>query len=125
METKTILIAVVALVVGALGGHFLTWKTTMPEGHTMTMDSMIASMNAELEGKTGDEFDKAFLKEMTAHHMGAVQMAELALQHANHAEIKNMAQAIISAQNAEIDQMKQWQTAWYGTESEGTVHHAQ
>ena len=126
MQTKTIIIALAALVLGAAGGHFITWKAAMPEGHAMTMGSMMASMNAGLEGKTGDEFDKAFLTEMTAHHVGAVQMAEMALQNAKHTEIKNMAQEIITAQNAEIKQMQDWKTSWYGTElNEQPIHHAQ
>jgi uncharacterized protein (DUF305 family) len=75
---------------------------------------MMASMNAALAGKTGDAFDQAFLSEMIVHHEGAVEMARLALTNAKHQEIKDLATAIIAAQNKEIDQMKAWQTAWYG-----------
>jgi len=74
---------------------------------------MMMSMNAELEGKTGDAFDQAFLSEMIIHHEGAVEMAELALTNAKHQEIKDLANAIIGAQNEEISQMKGWQKAWY------------
>jgi len=117
MEIKTIVISLVAFAIGVVGGHAFTWKATAPEGHAMTMENMMAAMNAELEGKRGDEFDKAFLAEMTAHHIGAVQMAEMALQYAKHEEVKNMAREIISAQNAEIKHMQDWQRAWYGESS--------
>jgi hypothetical protein len=78
------------------------------QDNDMTMDGMVSG----LQGKTGDAFDKAFLSEMIAHHEGAVEMAKLAQQNAKHAEIKGMANDIVSAQQREIDQMKQWQTSW-------------
>lgn len=79
-------------------------------------DSMKDSMNmmtGSLKGKSGDEFDKAFLSEMIVHHQGAVEMANLALQSANHQEIKDLANAIVSAQTKEIGQMKEWEKAWF------------
>lgn len=77
---------------------------------------MMTSMNADLEGKKGDDFDKAFLAEMIVHHQGAVQMAEQALTNAKHEEIRNLAFGIISAQNKEIGEMQAWQKSWYGIE---------
>lgn len=89
----------------------------MPDGTMMGgagMDDMMESMNAQLKGKSGDAFDQAFLAEMIVHHQGAVEMAEQALSNAGHQEIKDLANAIISAQNKEIAQMKSWQKSWYG-----------
>jgi uncharacterized protein (DUF305 family) len=40
-------------------------------------------------------------------------MANAALKNAKHQEIKDLANAIISAQTKEINQMKEWQTNWY------------
>lgn len=80
----------------------------MPHGMDMTMDGM----NMMLEGKTGDEFDKAFIEMMIPHHQGAIDMANAAATSAKHQEIKNLARAIIASQQREIDQMKQWQTTW-------------
>lgn len=85
----------------------------MGNGASMSMADMMTSMNAELEGKTGDLFDQAFLAEMIVHHQGAVEMAELALTNAKHQELKDLATGIISAQNKEIAEMKLWQTDWY------------
>lgn len=82
-------------------------------GHTMSMEDMMHSMNAALEGKTGDAFDTAFLNEMIIHHEGAVEMAQLALTNAKHKEIIDLAKAIITAQEQEISQMKDWRTQWY------------
>lgn len=79
-------------------------------GMQVEMDGMMQA----LDGKTGDAFDEAFLKEMVVHHQGAVAMAEAALKSAKHQEIKDLAQAIISAQNSEIREMQNWQASWYG-----------
>jgi len=80
---------------------------------TMSMSDMMNSMNADLQGKTGDAFDQVFLSEMIIHHQGAVQMAQQALTNAKHQEIKDLAKDIISAQNKEIGEMQQWQRDWY------------
>ncbi len=74
----------------------------------MSMDAMMS----ELEGKTGDEFDKVFLQAMIAHHYGAVDMAKAAQTDAGHDELKELANEIISAQEKEIAQMMQWQKDW-------------
>lgn len=101
------------------GGHMMN-SHMMPNGEmmsngteSMSMADMMQSMNAELQGKTGDAFDQAFLSEMIIHHQGAVEMAQLALTNAKHQEIKDLAKAIIAAQNKEIADMKGWMKAWY------------
>ncbi len=77
-----------------------------------TMQSTMAGMSADLKGKSGLEFDKAFLKEMITHHQGAIEMANLALANAQHQELKDMAKDIITAQAGEIKQMEQWKIEW-------------
>lgn len=126
---KTLIVSVITLIVGGLIGFALNGneKNTMPGGmHEMadgtmmtdemmdtdSMEQMMHDMNAELVGKTGDEFDKAFLEQMIIHHQGAVEMAELALTNADKQEIKDLSKAIIQAQNTEIEQMKNWQKSW-------------
>jgi uncharacterized protein (DUF305 family) len=78
------------------------------DDHSMTMEDMTHA----LDGKTGEEFDKEFLIQMIPHHQGAVEMAELALENAEHQEIKDMAQSIIDSQNQEIKMMQDWQEMW-------------
>jgi uncharacterized protein (DUF305 family) len=126
MDTKTFIPVLVALIIGGLGGYMLAGQPE-PDHSAMSMEDMMAVMNAELEGKDGDAFDRAFLTEMIAHHQGAVEMAQLALQKAGHEELKKMAEEIISAQNAEIKQMQDWQAAWFGrgpAMTEEVMHHA-
>lgn len=90
----------------------------MDNGHMMMnsemdMDDMMGSMMSGLEGKTGDAFDQAFISEMIVHHEGAVAMAEKVLQVSTRPELRTLAGNIISAQNAEIAQMKGWLAVWF------------
>ena len=97
-----------------MNSHMMPNGEMMSNGvGSMSMADMMQSMNAELQGKTGDAFDQAFLSEMIIHHEGAVEMAQLALTNAKHQEIKDLAKAIIAAQNKEIADMKGWMKAWY------------
>ncbi len=90
----------------------------MNNGHIMNddemdMDSMMDGMMAGLEGKTGDVFDKAFIEEMIVHHEGAVVMAKKVLEVSKRPELITLANGIISAQTAEISQMKSWLSLWF------------
>lgn len=77
-----------------------------------SMAKQMGEMNDTLMMKSGDDFDKAFLSEMIAHHQGAIDMAKAAKTKAKHEEIKKMADDIINAQTREIETMKQWQKDW-------------
>ncbi|CAN5686602.1 hypothetical protein BH11PAT2_BH11PAT2_04080 [soil metagenome] len=130
--TKLVLTAIIGVVVGAggvmafsdrgdrgMGGsnreqHMMADDTAMNGSANTDMQSDMASMMSGLQGKTSDAFDQAFLSEMIVHHQGAVQMAQAALKDAKHQEIKDLAQKIITAQDAEIAQMQAWQKTWYG-----------
>jgi uncharacterized protein (DUF305 family) len=53
----------------------------------------------------GNADDAAFVSGMIPHHEGAVEMAQIALNRAEHPEIKNLANEIIAAQEEEIGTM--------------------
>lgn len=78
--------------------------------HAMGMDMM--NMEDELKGKTGDQFDKAFLSQMIMHHQSAINMAAPGEKNAKHQEVKNLTKAVVSAQSQEIKQMRSWQKDW-------------
>lgn len=81
---------------------------SMMMGTASSMEEMMESM----EGKTGDDFDKAFMEAMIVHHQGAIDMAQQAKTAALHDEIKQMADDIIAAQTDEIEMMREWQKDW-------------
>jgi len=53
----------------------------------------------------GNATDAAFITDMTDHHQGAIEMAEVAQKRAQHAEVRALAGDIISAQKGEIAMM--------------------
>ncbi len=81
---------------------------------TMDMAGMMYGMMMGLQGKTGDDFDEAFLDEMIIHHQGAVDMAKAVLTSSNRTELKAFANEIMSAQTREIEQMQAWRSQWFG-----------
>lgn len=85
---------------------------------TVDKNSSEYKMYSELKG---EDYDRMFLANMIAHHQGAVDMANLALTSAKHQEIKDMANAIISAQTKEIGDMQSWQTSWGYPASSGSM----
>jgi uncharacterized protein (DUF305 family) len=67
--------------------------------HAMGMDMDPATL------KTADPFDAAFIKMMIPHHEGAIEMANEEIEKGADPELKQLAQAIIDAQQREINDM--------------------
>jgi uncharacterized protein (DUF305 family) len=75
----------------------------MDPGHSMghDMGGMLSDSElAALEAATGKNFDLLWLKAMTGHHDGAIDMAAM-IEDAENAEIKSFGQAIVTAQSAQ------------------------
>jgi uncharacterized protein (DUF305 family) len=64
-----------------------------------------------------DPFDQEFIDMMIPHHQGAIRMARIELESGQDEELKTLAQEIIEAQSAEIDEMNQWREQWFGAPS--------
>lgn len=113
MEKNNAVILVGVLLVGIFIGYIFGNKNMsennidIDHGHE-TMEDTMHNMNASLEGKSGDEFDKEFLKQMIVHHEGAVEMASMVLSQSSNTQLKTFAQAIISVQSNEIAMMNMW-----------------
>ena len=76
-------------------------------GHSMghDMGGMLSDSElAALEAATGKSFDLLWLKGMTGHHDGAIDMAAM-IEDADNDEIKSFGQTIVTSQSAQNKQM--------------------
>lgn len=85
----------------------------MTAHQAMDHGSMQSSPNAQ-----SAPFDLQFLDTMIAHHQGAIDMAQMAVQKTQNAALKQFAQKIIDDQRKEISQMKSWREKWYAGKPE-------
>jgi uncharacterized protein (DUF305 family) len=69
-----------------------------------------------------EQTDGAFIAEMIPHHESAVEMSEIALERAQHAEIKDLAKQIIDSQSAEIEQLRRIHERLFGEPVEEADH---
>ena len=67
-------------------------------------DQMHSAMSIEF---TGDA-DIDFVRGMIPHHEGAVEMAKVVLAHGSDPEIRALAEAVVKAQEEEIEMMYRW-----------------
>ncbi len=75
------------------------------QAYKQAMMQMQQSMNAP---PTGDP-DRDFVAGMIPHHQGAIAMAKIELQYGRNAQLRHLAQDIITAQRREIAFMQLWQ----------------
>jgi uncharacterized protein (DUF305 family) len=82
--------------------------TTHEGAHGMTMAGMVdeATM-VRLEALKGPAFDTLWLQSMIAHHQGAIEMANVEIAEGSNVDMVGLARAVVTAQQAEIDQMEQ------------------
>ena len=82
--------------------------------HSM-MDSGTGGMASGMLMENGRYSDERFIDAMVPHHRGAVEMAEVALENAEHEEIRQLSKDIVSAQEAEIEELKGIKQEEFGT----------
>ena len=93
------------------------WDQTVPDpdapmdenmdgaGGMMMTGMMSEADMARLGNATGTDFDRMFLEMMILHHEGAIEMAEQQLAEGKYQPTKDLAQAVITGQQAEIEEM--------------------
>lgn len=81
---------------------------SMPEHVQENMRRMMISMPAMHEGMMIEDADVAFACAMIVHHQGAIDMAEVLLEHGDDPQMRALAEEIIAAQVSEIEQMTTW-----------------
>jgi uncharacterized protein (DUF305 family) len=78
------------------------------EAHRALMGGMDKMNSDMMAGGTATDIDVAFVCSMIPHHRGAIDMARAELDHGDDPWAKELAQAIIAAQEQEIADMLVW-----------------
>lgn len=101
--TLAVLVLAVGLVSAACGNSNDAASTNSSSSETSTTMAMgTTSSGAAI---TGAELDKAFVAGMIPHHETAAAMAKVEVEKGKNADVKALAQRIIDAQTAEIQQL--------------------
>jgi uncharacterized protein (DUF305 family) len=98
-------------------GWLQAWgKPAAPQGMdhgSMHMPGMMSEAEMrQLTATRQQDFDLLFVEMMTAHHQGAIEMANTEFRDGSLPQVKRLAQQIIDDHQAEIDQFQQWQQEW-------------
>lgn len=82
-------------------------RSSMP-GHMGHGDGMMSEGDmSALDEAEGVQAERLFLEQMIAHHEGAIEMAEQVIGAGESAEVRELAEAIIDGQSAEIVVMRE------------------
>ena len=89
----------------------------MEEGDELASPEKVSRIE-QMQGMThlgppDAKFDLRFIDAMVLHHEGAIALAKNLLQTSQRNDFKQLAQAIITTQESDLSQMKQWRQTWY------------
>lgn len=97
------------------GGMESTQGMEETTGSMGGMDMGSEEIARQMLEENGEYSDELFIDQMVPHHRGAVEEAEVALENAEHEELRSLAEDIIADQEAEIEQLRDIKEAEYGT----------
>lgn len=85
-------------------GHAMGDKSPSSLAFMTASDKMHQDMAITLTGNA----DVDFIRSMIPHHQGAVDAAQIVLEHGSDPEVRKFAESVIAAQEAEIAWMQAW-----------------
>ena len=89
-------------------GNMDAMRERMGDAQKAYMQGMMETEGPMMRGMMAEDPDVAFACAMIPHHQGAINMAEVLLQHGDSEEMKQMAEKIIAEQKTEIAEFTEW-----------------
>lgn len=110
--------------IGDMRSWHQSWFGSAPSeggmGHNMPMHGMSGDTN-ELRSVSDEEFDRAFIEQMIPHHEMAIMMADMLAAATTRPEMAALARQITTSQSREIEMMRGWLAAWYGSGADASA----
>jgi uncharacterized protein (DUF305 family) len=98
------------------GGHDAGGMMMAPDASpsTAAYEEAAMRMHAAMDIPWTGDADVDFVRGMIGHHQGAIDMANVVIEHGEDPEIRALAEGIVAAQEKEIAEMEAWLAAHGG-----------
>lgn len=108
MKKTLLVLCLIPVVSYAEMDHSMHMNIQAKSGYEEKYDNINMQMHKDMTVEYSGNADVDFVKGMIAHHQGAVDMAKVQLEYGKDPEMRKLAENIISSQEVEIKEMKDW-----------------